>query len=327
MTRRIPNVFGASLILLLATLLAPGALPARSPKPFFVGFASGGEHVVYASHRGGIAVLTVPELEPVRAIADEEGRWLSSVAVSGNGRWLAGDHHEEGVSVWEVGSGELRLTLPKERPRREAVYLFHPKDDVLYVFRSREGLSRWDVASSRDLGEVRPVLDAERMALSPDGKYLAVSGTCRFGDRRTPLCVWGEDEQLVLAGADPEPLFERPVEDPLEPVDGPVTHLRDLGFADARRLVAVGAGSGVEPRPPSPVVELSPFDLGILARRTIAWDRELDVRGARSAPREQLQAFSADGRWKVTLSTFAERLYLYRVEEGEPGLETFAPLP
>lgn len=305
---------GVATALLLGTLWVSGPLNARDPKPFFVGFASGGEHIVYASHEEGIRVLSVPGLEPVRTLAGAEDGWLASVAVSGNGRWLAADYYGGSLRVWEEASGTVRLGLPKKRPKSWAVYLFHPRDDLLYLFREGQGLVRWDVVSARDLGQVRPILSAQRMALSPDGRYLAVVGTCRLGERYREMCVWGEEEELILAGSDLEHVF-----------GDIVKGARDLVFADARRLVAVGdvIGTGSS----SPVTDLSPFDLRVLARGEIDNDEAVDVRGVRSAPREQLEAWSADGRWKVRLSRAAKRLYLFRMEDGEPRLENFAPLP
>lgn len=290
-----PRPLGRGLPLLaLLGCLIPGARAASAERPFFVELLERGEGVVLAWEQGPIRLLSVPDLQAVREFRGTRSGTLEGVAVAGNGRWLAVGYRDEGLEVRELATGEVRFTIPLASRVGERRYLFHPRDDRLFIFRQGR-LEQWDASRGELTGTLRGILGVERMSVSPDGRYLAVAGWCRTGCGDFGLCVYGLEERLVLAGS-------------LEVFDSDSkTEIVDLAYAEdhslilsagdwATRLAAGTLRPGAAPREPR------------------------SYRAIRSAPGPRHRHETLDGEWKVSVSEEGTRLYLYRREPGDdPG--------
>jgi WD40 repeat protein len=173
------------------------AKEAIAPGTFFIAFTPDSARLVVASHDGGLRLLGVPDLNEIRSFSLEEGRRLRSVATSTNGRWLAAADDSGNLRIWDLETGEPRPGVPLEprESKADSVYIF--AGDTLFLHRNRFRV--WDVASGTEDVTVRALKGADRMALSPDGRSLAVFGC--DGSRIRDLCVYAIDAKSVVTAS------------------------------------------------------------------------------------------------------------------------------
>ncbi|MFD0522896.1 WD40 repeat domain-containing protein [Paractinoplanes durhamensis] len=107
-----------------------------------------------------------------------EERLLLSLSFSPDGRYLAGGAAAvDGVAIWDVPGGSLRRRLPGI-----GAVAWLPDASAVVASRSdvtpAGSVAAWDPATGHVLGSIRTgVPGAVRLAVSQDGKYLAVVGT------------------------------------------------------------------------------------------------------------------------------------------------------
>lgn len=310
---------------ILATLLAlvlcasPGAAaPPADPLTFLVAFSGDSSRLVVASQRGGIRVLSVPDLQEVRSFALQNGRRFTSAVVSPSGHWLAADNDGD-LLIWNLETGEAQPSVPL-KPRSYPVYLFRPGADTLFVAYERK-LHIWDVKEGRETGVVAGIDDIDRMSVSPDGRTLVAFGLCSSGRVRGNVCLYEIVEKKVVAAADWEKLF---FESGKVGYWGPA----DLVYTDDDRILLTFSSSSSSQPATYESRFLRPADLTVLDNTLVEPERGWLYPGTRSAPSQQLEVVSPDGKWKVTTSVFMKRIFLYRVTaDGGRVFEKFIPHP
>jgi hypothetical protein len=160
------------------------------------------------------------------------------------------------------------------------------------------------------------------MTVSPDGRYLVAFGFCPLGRVRGNVCLCAIDEKKVVAAADWEELFF----DPGPKVGYWSGHPVELVYTDDDRILLT-FGASTQPTTYQSRF-LKPADLKVLDNTLVKPDGGWQYPGIRSAPGEQLEAVSPDGKWKATASGYMKRLFLYRITVGNGrALEKFIPIP
>ena len=156
------------------------------------------------------------------ALWSAEGKWTSSLstlvannlAFSGTGL-VAAAMPNGWVNVWQAGTGAVKLDVKMGNPPQQV--LISP-DGKTMAARTREEVFWWDISggSARQLGR----FSASGMALSGDGRYLAVSRSSMGGqsislyrpDSTVPLnvidaggnwMVFSPDSSLLAVAGDP----------------------------------------------------------------------------------------------------------------------------
>jgi WD40 repeat protein len=293
---------------------------ANDPLTFLVAFTPDGSRLVVASHRGGVKVLSVPDLKEVRSFSLEGDRRLRSAAVSPNARWLAMDDVAGALRIWDLESGESHPAVPIKPGSDFPVFVFGPDDDTLFVYQER--LSVWDVKQGREVGVMNGVRFVQMMSVSPDGRSLAVYGRCISGRLSGNVCVCAIDEKKIVVATD----FEEKSD----------SYPADLVYTKDDRILVTQSGpsaesdAGVHTHPLKLTYQsrfLKPDDLTVLETTVVEPERGWHYPGLRSAPIPQYEVVSADGKWKAT--AYQKRLYLYRIAaaDSRPTLEKFIPVP
>lgn len=328
-------------ILFMLVLCWPSVSAADDPPTFLVAFSGDSGRLVVASHRDGIKVLSVPDLQEIRSIALPDGRRLRSAVVSPSGRWLAADDNGDSLLIWNLETGEAQPGVPNPR-HSHLVYVFGPGDDTLFVYEGR--LRIWDVKQAREVGVVNEVENVEMMTVSSDGRYVVVYGTrCR---PNRDVCVCSVDQKNIVVAAAARELFTpKPEPIPVSEIGNvdlnqrPVSTLdlrwnaADLVYTKDDRILLTFRGPAPDAvgvshvrRPSYQSGFLKPDDLTMLEKAVVEPERGWMYPGLRSAPTRQTEAVSPDAKWKVT--AFHKRLYLYRVtSETTRALEKFIPIP
>jgi hypothetical protein len=296
-------------ILLLLIVCASASVLAQSADPvtYLAAFSGDGSRLALASHRGGIRVLSVPDLKEIRTIAPENGRRFESAIISPGGRWLAADDGVGDLHLWNLETGDAQPGVPIKRKSR-LVYAFGPDDDTLFV--SEGPLKIWDVKQAREAGVVKDVEKVELMSVSPDGHSLVIFGQCRpYRD----VCVCSVDQKNVAASADSRELFTpKPKPIPLSEIrtanfHPPTSTLDsqwdavDLVYTRDDRIlltfrgpVPVSGGYGVHAtdaaRPSYQSCFLKPGDLTMLEKTVVDPERGWLYPGIRSTLTAQLEA-------------------------------------
>ncbi len=273
-----------------------------------------------ASHRGGVKVLSVPDLQEVRSFSLEGDRRLRSAAVSPNARWLATDDVVGDLRIWDLESGEARPAVPiKHSSYNFPVFVFGPDDDTLFVYQDR--LSIWDVKQGRVVGVMNGVQFVQMMSVSPDGRSLAVYGRCVSGRLSGNVCVCAVGERNLVVATD--------LEEKSDSYPADLVYTKDDRILVTQSGPAAESDAGVHTHPLKLTYQsrfLKPDDLTVLETTVVEPERGWQYPGLRAAPIPQLEAVSADGKWKAT--AYQKRLYLYRIAaESRPALEKFIPIP
>jgi RNA polymerase sigma factor (sigma-70 family) len=112
----------------------------------------------------------------------EHERYDEAVAFSPDGKLLgAVSPNDSALRLWNVETGQLLHTL-----KAEADNLIFSPDSKIVALGTREATVKvWDVATEKELATLKtaPAHDIQGLAISPDGKMLAVGG-------QSGLCLW-----------------------------------------------------------------------------------------------------------------------------------------
>jgi WD40 repeat protein/tRNA A-37 threonylcarbamoyl transferase component Bud32 len=179
-----------------------------------VSFGPGGQTLVSAGWDATVRVWDFAARREVRVIPAPDGQWIRSVVLSAggkvavgggengkvfllgldgklvkafdtsagpvcfspDGRLLAGTTWRQGlVTVWDVNSGE-RVGAWRAHEGLANGVQFSRDGRVLATAGSDGAVRFWDVATQRQLSELRQEGDAYQLAFSPDGQSLATTG-------------------------------------------------------------------------------------------------------------------------------------------------------
>jgi WD40 repeat protein len=97
---------------------------------------------------------------------------VGAVGFSPDGRMLASGGDDRSARLWEVATGRERF--PADGHGAEVWSVAFAPDGKTLISQGTDCVRRWDVAAARQVWYRRA--EAERMALSPDGRLLAVGG-------------------------------------------------------------------------------------------------------------------------------------------------------
>jgi len=319
-----------ALVVLLVFVGKTSAAPHPvDPLTFFVAFSADSGRLVIASHRGGIKVLSIPDLKEIRSIALENDQRLESATVSPSGRWLAGTAKDRPL-IWNLETGEAQPPVPVSN-RFYLAYLFGPGDDTLFV--ASDNVRVWDVKQGREVSVLNGLKKVALMTASPDGRYLVALGECMSGRIYGSSCVYSIDEKKILIAMDWHELFRPPVETTdLREYQAQMSRAAlsgswdpvDLLYTSDNRILLTIRGGTEGTMFQSRI--LNPADMKVLDTTPVEPESGWQYSGFRSAPTPQMEVVSPDKKWKAT--AYQKRLYLYRITgETHRALETYIPIP
>jgi WD40 repeat protein len=190
----------------------------------------------------------------------------AELTVSPDRSRAAGVNADHRTAVWDLASGKELCSLPTrtipvvmEGIPLEGV-VFSPEGKTLYTARQAESVRGWDVANAREM----PAFDtgvsgAPRLAISPNGRRLALADQMRGDDGRPQVIIWdlaGKDKSRQLSlpeGSQPRGLTFSPDGNLLAVVGGETLPWADemSGFVtlwDVRtgEKKPIGTGASVE---------------------------------------------------------------------------------
>ncbi len=169
-------------------------------------FSADGKSLVSMSHRGTLKTWDVAKAKESASIEITEGMDVRAVALSADGTTLVtsvanldpGQKNLGPIQVWDTATGKRRKTLPGHSLPTDELYL-SPDGKILvssgggqdkparpggaFVDTSMGQVKIWDVAKDKLL-HTFPDQSPTRLALSADGKTLAVAGPDASGQSR-----------------------------------------------------------------------------------------------------------------------------------------------
>ncbi len=165
-------------------------------------------------------ILSLPRIEPRNPVRH--------VAFSPDGKTVASEWR-----IWDVATGQVLVTFRDrdEQKNRSANFfpIFYSPDGTQIVTTENEGARVWDIRSGTEARwAVRARIHHDRVALSPDGRYLATGGLV-----------------TDLRGSDPDPpihLWELASGQEVATLEGHKESTRGLAFSPDGRLLASCSG-------------------------------------------------------------------------------------
>jgi len=139
------------------------------------------------------------EPEPKLAVLERKltghTSWVFDAAVSPDGRSAVSGSTDKTVKIWDLETGECRLTLEGHTARVNSVAIMPDGQRILSG--SKDGSIRiWDAADGRVVASWKASEDAVcSVAVAPDGRRIITSG----GDRDPTLKIWDVASQQRLA--------------------------------------------------------------------------------------------------------------------------------
>jgi len=124
------------------------------------------------------------------SILGEDLDYITALAFSPDGRWLATGTRHGSVSLWEVASGQERRVVGHFSDAITTI-LFNPQGKWLAVS-SHKGLRVWEIDSGKEItSSFGNDLFFAAIALSPDGRELAAAGMGNIVLLEAPGRRWG----------------------------------------------------------------------------------------------------------------------------------------
>ncbi|MDJ1181965.1 serine/threonine-protein kinase [Roseofilum casamattae] len=121
---------------------------------------------------------------------------VNAIAFSANGKALASGGEDRIVKIWEIPTGELRLSLPRQSQRINAI-AFSPKNPMLAAGSDDGSIRLWDTASGYSLRTLTEHGDSVfSLAFSPDGQLLFSSS------RDRTIKIWDLHKSKAIATLD-----------------------------------------------------------------------------------------------------------------------------
>ncbi|MHC4560232.1 MAG: protein kinase domain-containing protein, partial [Planctomycetota bacterium] len=143
----------------------------RQPDVRFVMFSPNGKHIVAAGRDGSIKVLDATsgsELMTLRGHADS----VSSIDISADGKRLVSSSWDKTIKLWDMESGaELRTFRGHDKSIRHVVISRDGRR--LASSALDETIKIWDTNTGSEITVLKNIRQVGRVALSPDGKYIA----------------------------------------------------------------------------------------------------------------------------------------------------------
>jgi serine/threonine protein kinase/WD40 repeat protein len=174
---------------LIATLVGADAGVSRAA------FAPGGGFVALASPKGLVQVFSTADGNetarfPVPGLGETESTFLSALAVSSDGRRVAVGHGQESVlSVWDTAAGR-ELGRLNGHTGFILGAAFTPDLFRLVTTAADASARVWDAATLQQTGYFRwPRIDETYAAISPDGRWFAMTGAGEARLIQTDRCV------------------------------------------------------------------------------------------------------------------------------------------
>jgi WD40 repeat protein len=219
----------------------------------------------------------------------------NTIAISADGRWLAKEHPEGAVALWDLSSPSERQAPWVLSGHRESVrFAFCPNNRWLLTA-GRDGAARlWDLGSPdptrAPLTLARPENQVEAIAMSRDGRWLAIGERTVNGKGNDRSAIWLYDMSLSNIN---QRRFA------LDADTGPI---RVAEFSpDGRWLVTGGASVQIRGEPET--ASRRQTDAAVRLWDLTAPDPSKTARALEGhTVRVDKLAISPDGRWLVTAS-------------------------
>jgi WD40 repeat protein len=163
-------------------------VPGKGNRAACAAFAPDGRTLAIGSLDGQVRLLDLEAGHRQQQLS-EGGAVVGTLTYSADGRFLAAARRPQGVTVWEMSSGAVWLSVPGGGPG-----LAFSADGLLAVGAEQEGrpvIRLWDTATGAErqplTGLRRPV---RGLGFSPDGRTLAAVGGAPDGPAKGELGLW-----------------------------------------------------------------------------------------------------------------------------------------
>src|SRR5436305_3674926 len=144
--------------------------------PYAIAWSSNAKTIAVGTAEGKISILNIVTGDAIATLQGHQG-WLTDIAWSHDGVFLASTGVDGTTRIWEVASGKNRLTLTRKQSGRMNAVAWSP-DGKRIVSGGNDGAAQiWGVAGGKALflykGHTGPVTS---LMWSPDGKWIVSGG-------------------------------------------------------------------------------------------------------------------------------------------------------